>query len=375
MIFGKAFDDILLKRQMSVRRLSERTEIGQSRLEASLTGDGDLADEEFEKIAAELGLPVNALFSNAVLPLSDVPDYRKKTPAPAPMEQGVIRALGYVEKVSLSLASLGIDLSADEELTKYTGLLDKKSAKKLAGKWRKRWGITNEQQLEWANANTVYSDLRSYIERLGVFVLHYSMDTEKVAGLYTKIDGGPHAIVINRSSGSKARRLFTLAHEFCHVLLRASGISNPSIRKNRIEVFCNQFAAYLLAPKELIRQGLDKYNYTPSIDNSTIRLLAQNLGISQQCCLLRLIDMKILPKEDYSRWVGRFVGKIPEEDKKTKSGGGGGDPDPIRDKRTYYGFTFLAKLSKARKEGLLDAIDIYRLAGIKPKYQNALLGG
>lgn len=360
---------------MSVRRLSERAEIDQRQLEAAIEGQDELPKEAVNRISAALGLPVHALFANSPLPLSDVPDFRRRNPKNVPMEPGVIKALGYVEKVSFSLSSLDLDLGISDDLHKYDGELNKKNAKQLAKKWRDRWGITDHDQLEWANANRVYTDLRGFIENLGVFVLHYSMDTTEVAGLYAKLADGPHTIVINRSSGTKARRLFTLAHEFCHVLLRERGISNPTIKKNAVEIFCNQFASYLLAPASLIRRGIERYGYAPSIDNSTLRLLATNIGVSQQCLLLRWIDMKILSKTDYARWLGRFAGQIPDEDLKDKSGGGGGDNDPIRDKKTYYGSSFLSKLTIARNEGLLDTIDIYRLAGIKPKYQNALLGG
>ena len=354
--------------------MSQRTDIDQQHLAAIIEGRAELDEKDAANIAAELGLPINALFANTKLPLSEIPDFRKQPPQPAPMKPGVIKALGYVEKISLSLASLDLDLSISDEVRKYTGPMNRKAAKALAKEWRARWAITDDDQLEWRNANTVYTHLRGFIESLGIFVLHFSMDTDKVAGLYTKLDSGPHTIVINRSSGSKARRLFTLAHEFCHVLLRQSGISNPTLRKNSVERFCNQFAGYLLAPASVIKRGLDRYRYSPSIDGDCLRLLSANLGISQQCLLLRLIDMGVLPVSDYQKWRGRFVDRVPPEDLKPESGGGGGN-DPIRDKRTYYGSSFLSKLTVARKKGLLDAIDIYRLAGIKPKYQNELLRG
>jgi len=119
---------------------------------------------------------------------------------------------------------------------------------------------------------------------------------------------------------------------------------------------------------------LERYRYPISIDNDTIRLLAKNLGISQQACILRLVDIDILDSGDYGRWMSRFSGVIPNGDREDPGGGGGGG-DPIKSKRTQYGQSFLSKLRSARDSGLLDSIEIYRLAGIKPKYQHELLGG
>lgn len=359
---------------MSLANLAERTEVDQRLLQDAIEGSFDLTDEQVERIARELAVPAIALFSNSLLPLSSVPDFRRKSPRESLFEPDVIKAIGYVEHISLSLAALDLNLSSSEELEKYDGPLNKASAKKLARKWRDKWGISEDAQLEWKSASKVYTSLRSFIEGLGVFVVHYSFKTDVVAGLYAKVDGGPHTILINTTRSSKARKLFTLAHEFCHVLLRADGVSNPSILKNKIEVFCNQFAAYLVAPDSIISKALSRYRYHVSIDNDTIRLLASNIGISQQACILRLIDTDRIPSSDYGRWMSRFSGPVPDGDQKDPPGGNG-DGDPIKNKRTQYGQSFLSKLSDAKNSGLLDAIEIYRLAGIKPKYQSALLGG
>lgn len=374
MLFGDTFYSILKNRKMNIAELAKRSEIESAVLEGALEGEADLTDAQVERIAEELAVPAIALFSKSSLPLSNVPDFRRRIPSQTLFDSSIIKAIGFVEKISLSLASLGLDLSSSDALERYSGPINKQAAKKLAKKWRGRWGISDEEQLEWKSSAEVYSSLREYIESLGVFVMHYSFGSDVVAGLYAKVDGGPHTILINTTSSSKARKLFTLAHEFCHVLLRADGVSNPSVLKNKIEVFCNQFAAFLIAPDRLISKALARYGYSVSIDNDTIRLLARNLGISQQACILRLVDTDRLQRADYGRWMSRFSGIIPDGDRQDPGGGGGGG-DPIKNKRTQFGSSFLSKLRSAQKSGLLDSIEIYRLAGIKPKYQRELLGG
>lgn len=374
MKFSKAFDSILAQRHMSLAELSERADVLQDDLKRASSKSFDLNDEQVRRIADELAVPVRALYTKQEIVLSQLPDFRRKSPTSTLLDRGVIHAIGYVEKVSLSLADLDIDLGTSQDVDKYTGPLTKSAAKILAEKWRKKWGITNEDQLEWGNASKLYYSLRSYIENLGIFVMHYQFGTDDVAGLYAKVDGGPHTILINTRASGKARKLFTLAHEFCHVLLREDGVSNPSIVRNKIEVFCNHFAACLLAPEKLIRLAITRYNYKMSLAGDSIKLLSEKLGISQQASVLRLVDIGVFEQENYGHWISRFSDGIPTDDKK--------DPirrakenDPIKGKVTQYGRSFLKKLSFAKKEGLLDALEIYKLYGIKPVYQNRLLGG
>lgn len=359
---------------MTLSDLSERADVAQSELKRALSGSSSLEDAKIRRIAEELAVPARALFSEQSITLSSVPDFRREKPQETLLEPGVIRALGYVEKVSISLADLEIDLNVSDDLIEYKGELTRESAEILASAWREKWGISNDDQIEWKSASKVYYSLRSFIENLGVFVMHYQFGVDDIAGLYTKVDGGPPVILINTNNSSKARKLFTLAHEFCHVLLRKDGISNPSIIKNKIESFCNHFAACLIAPSKVIRKAIRRYGYDMSLKNDSVRLLATNLGISQQALVLRLVDMGIFQAKAYITWISGFKGSIPAGDTEDK-GGGGGSPDPIKSKVTQYGISFLRKLKLAKDEGILDSIEIYRLYGIKPVYQGRLLKG
>lgn len=139
--------------------------------------------------------------------------------------------------------------------------------------------------------------------------------------------------------------------------------------KNKTEKFCNKFAAYLLAPSHLIRTALDRFGYSVSADEDFIRLFAKKLGISQEALVVRLVEEQFLNRADYARWRSRFNGVTPPGD---LGGEGGGRSNPLQTKRTTYGSTLLSLLGEARRTGKLDEIDVYRLSGLKPVYQNQL---
>jgi Zn-dependent peptidase ImmA (M78 family) len=369
---AKPFQSIVIARGLDLATLANRSGVPTTSLDDVLEGKGNLTDAEVEALAAELAVPVQALFARQTLNLSQTLDFRTSQPSLGRFEKGTLQAISFVEKLSSTFTQLGIVIDPDPSLAPVASGFTTTEAIRLAKLWRSKWGLSFAKQLEWQDSNKVYVSLRSFIEGLGVLVLHRTFDTDEAAGIYAQVDNGPHTIIINTTSSSKARKLFTLAHEFCHVLLRQEGASNPSVLRNQVERFCNKFAAYLLAPDVLIKGGLERFNYTPSSDPDFVRLFAKKLGISQEALVLRLVESNYLDKSDYARWRSRFNGPTPPGD--LSDGRSGGRSDPLVTKRTTYGSLLLNLLGQARSRGQLDEIDIYRLCGLKPKYQNRLFG-
>lgn len=355
--------------------LAVRTGISRSKLKNVLEGIGELEGDELSSIAEELAVPIQALFARKSLPLFSSIDFRTATPRIGEFGKGTLQAISFAEQLSGTLSSLDLDIGLDKRVKRVSSSkFSANEAIALAKQWRDHWGITDNEQLDWQDANKLYSSLRGFIEGLGILVLHRQFKTDEAAGLYVHLDDGPHIIVINTTGSSKARKLFTLAHEFCHVLLRAEGASNPSVLKNRVERFCNRFAASLLAPKRLIEKALNRFGYNPEPDDDFIRLFSKKIGLSQEATFVRLVQTGHLENADYVAWKAKFgnTNHVPFGDQ--SDGGGGGTPNPIRDKQTQYGSTLLRLLESARNMGKLDEIDIYRLCGLKPHYQKQLFG-
>lgn len=367
--------NVIRARGLDLATLSIRSGVPRPKLERVIADGDELSDEEITSIADELAVPLQALFTQQLLPLFPPIDFRTANPRIGEFEKGTLQAISYVERLSSTLSALDLDVGLNDTVEQFaTAKYSTDEAVALAKKWRANWGITDDQQLEWQDANKLYVSLRAFIESLGVLVLHRQFKNDEAAGLYVHIDDGPHAIVINTTNSSKARKLFTLAHEFGHVLLRKEGASNPSILRNRVERFCNRFAACLLAPKHLIKTALARFRYEPIPDDDFIRLFAKKLGISQEATYVRLVQTDYLDRDDYKKWKAKFGNRnyVPSGDQGEVSTGG--TPDPLRDKRTQYGTRLLSLLERARSMGQLDEIDIYRLSGLKPIYQDQLFG-
>lgn len=93
-------------------------------------------------------------------------------------------------------------------------------------------------------------------------------------------------------------RVFTLLHEFCHLALRQSGVSNMGGDRNDaphpdVEKFCNAVAAATLMPRDwLLRETLvTQKGSQKSWRDDELEALALRFGVSQEAVLRRLLTL------------------------------------------------------------------------------------
>jgi Zn-dependent peptidase ImmA (M78 family)/transcriptional regulator with XRE-family HTH domain len=125
-------------------------------------------------------------------------------------------------------------------------------------------------------------------------------------------------------------RAFTLLHEFCHLALRQSGVSNVGGERNdapnpNVERFCNAVAAAALMPSEwLLGEHLvASKGGTKTWDDDELDALARRFGVSPEAVLRRLLTLGRTTQTFYDskRTVfQRFYDDL--EEKKEKSTGG-----------------------------------------------------
>jgi Zn-dependent peptidase ImmA (M78 family) len=125
-------------------------------------------------------------------------------------------------------------------------------------------------------------------------------------------------------------RVFTLLHEFCHLALRQSGVSNVGSDRNdapnpNVEKFCNAVAAAALMPSDwLLREHLvaTKGN-TKTWDDDELDALARRFGVSSEAVLRRLLTLGRTTQTFYDSKRAAFQKFYDDlEEKKEKSSGG-----------------------------------------------------
>ncbi len=169
-------------------------------------------------------------------------------------------------------------------------------------------------------------ELAEIIARQGVRVTEYEMP-DAVSGLFFHSEDTGFATVINREH-SRSRRLFSYAHEYCHLLAdrdRFGGISHAGNRSELAEVRANAFAAHFLMPEagvrsflkavgkgEGTRQNLEIYDEWEEVPaqkrmpagSQEVRVhdvvgLSHHFGVSYEAALYQLLNLRIIRKDNF----------------------------------------------------------------------------
>lgn len=167
---------------------------------------------------------------------------------------------------------------------------------RLAAKERKRLDL---------GATPAWSLLEAIEERVNVRV--FSFDSEWALSGASLVGSYGPAIFVNRVH-SQTRRVFTLAHEFFHLLVNEQGgrlhgawanaCSAEPGGKPREESLADQFAAEFLMPRDAIEERIaDEHPRAHPLTGSAVIHLAVSFGVSTQAMLFRLGNLGKLGKE------------------------------------------------------------------------------
>ena len=144
------------------------------------------------------------------------------------------------------------------------------------------------------------------VEETGILVIvngivqhntHRILDVDEFRG-FALTDAITPLIFIN-GQDTRAGEIFTLLHEFGHILLGQSALDNPTLTdagksdKNDTELWCNEFAAHTLIPDSLI---------TNITTRELVKDLAQQTYTSTLTVLNRLYGAGLLSWDKYTTW-------------------------------------------------------------------------
>jgi Zn-dependent peptidase ImmA (M78 family)/DNA-binding XRE family transcriptional regulator len=234
------------------------------------------------------------------------------------------------------------------------------SPDQLAEECRKSLGISLDEQAQWQKPGEAFRRWRAAVEAQNVLVFQASMPVEEVRG-FSLFEAEKAVIVLNQSDAVNAR-IFTLFHEYAHLLIAKPGICLPEEGNHadaqKTETFCNRFAAAFLIPRDDIAMRVSAD--TP-LENK-IAALAARYRVSRAVVLGRMRSLDAITEQVYRRVMARLEGKAPAP---RRPGGGGRAPAArVLGER---GRVFVSLVVDALDRELITANDASAYLGIKLK--------
>jgi Zn-dependent peptidase ImmA (M78 family) len=230
----------------------------------------------------------------------------------------------------------------------------------LAARERRRFGVTIEEQKAWNSHAHARIQWRQRIENRGVFTYMIPMPIEELSG-FSILRDGIAGICINDRESTEGAKIFTLFHEYCHLLLRQTGISDEN-DSNRVEKFCNQFAASFLIPRSPLVEAIGGVETPHEFSDADIKHLSVRFRVSNRAIALRLEETGLAPRGFYKRRTAPWDLPI-ERPQRTD-----GQPDYIKIRLKRIGRLHAATVLRAVKRRAINSFDASQLIGLQPAF-------
>ena len=236
---------------------------------------------------------------------------------------------------------------------------------KIAEKYRNIFELTLEKQRKFKTAYELFHYLRDVLEDMNIYVFQFSMSVEDARG-FVFVDDSPNVIVVNTKDNIEAR-LFSLMHEFGHILLGESVIDLPDVAsssKDRIELWCNIFSASFLLPKP-VANDIFIENKAILTQRKTLNYLSRKYKVSKAMLLLSMTKLDFIQKKDYENILNQFKPDLKKEKEKAAKGGGGVPSD--RKALAEMGNKFISLVANNYDREFITYTDALNYLSIKSK--------
>jgi Zn-dependent peptidase ImmA (M78 family)/DNA-binding XRE family transcriptional regulator len=282
-------------------------------------------------------------------------------------------------KKSRDRRAVFLDLAADLEIeVKPFKLLRSSKDKNIGGGIRERLGITDSDILSLP-LDKVYSYWKSKLENDGVLVYEsqYIPDVTGVIGAAIFYETSP-IILIKRGEKSNPWKLFTLLHEYAHLLKGKSAVNDKSAQIVEdqsqgdvgIEQVCNQLAAEILVPSEKVNiseyknldliEKMDHLSTTFKVTKTTAAVCLKRLKLISDSDLLHLFDLRHKAHLKAASIKGKNKSiAIPRENIM----------------RLDMGRPFFNAVLSAYDRGVLDVFDASKILNLRVHKLDKLVGG
>ncbi|MBU4301082.1 ImmA/IrrE family metallo-endopeptidase [archaeon] len=310
--------------------LAKRLKTNLQNIEKFESGEKKPTLRQLEELSAIFKRPLAAfLLSEPIAEKPKPKDYRMLPDKVDKFDKKTILVMRKARRLQDLSKELSINIKYETK-SKLPKINVSEDPEKIALNFRKRFNLSEEKQRKFKTPYELFHYLRDVFEDLNIFVFQFSMPVEDARG-FVFVDESPNVIVVNTKDNIEAR-IFSLMHEFAHILLGESVIDLPDATysyKDNVEKWCNEFAASFLLPKDLAKTAFETYKSNLT-QKETLKYLSNKYKVSKAMLLLNMLKLKYIERTDYDAILARFKKEEIKPKKEPEKGTGGGVPSEVR---------------------------------------------
>jgi len=244
-------------------------------------------------------------------------------------------------------------------------------AEQLAAECRQRFSWTDEQRRQLAGKpREAFKWWRRAIESQGVFCFEMPLDPKEARGAALWLEGYPFILVNHRDLEAAAGRIFTLLHEFAHLISAKDGVvcDFHGAHHDNPEPFANRFAArVLITPDELQRRlrDLRAIEYRADWSDRLLDKLRNPFCASRDVVAILLQELRLAPRDFYEQKRQQWESRKPW--------GRGKRPSLNEQKIQEVGYSLASVLARSTTQPAFSWVDTSSVLGIKVEKAEAFL--
>jgi len=252
----------------------------------------------------------------------------------------------------------------------------------VATRARKLLGVTYEMQSRWKTKYDALNTWRAALEDQGILVFQArDVGVSEMRGF--SLTETPLPVLVANIKDSPRARVFTLLHEFVHLMLHEEGLCDLSehasvpVEERKVEVFCNHVAGAILMPQQdlLGEPIVREHGRSAAWENEELISLTRRYQVSQEAMLRRLLVLDRTSQAFYKLKRREFLEAYRKRDEE-KGREGFAPPDRLVVATAGPGFVRLVLDSyyneRITSSDLSDFLDV-RLKHM-PKIEAAVFG-
>lgn len=244
----------------------------------------------------------------------------------------------------------------------------------LASKLRNHLAVTIESQKEWKDEGFAFNRWIDIVEKKGVPIFQISLPKKEIRGFCLRENNLPPVIVLNGGDAIRGR-IFTLFHEFYHLLLSQLEIDSlvrskgEVVAHKMIERNANEFAGSFLVPDQDFLANEFTKKYIKLKEDRFITNLVNLYKVSGEVIYRRLVVLGYLTEKEYEIKREELKRKYDQEEikkrKKIEESVKPFIPDYYRDVLKASSYDLSQRAFSAASEGKISTNELVTFLDVK----------